>query len=163
MQEPLARYPMADDQDGPSVYTVDVTFWPSEASDAEASPKRGYYYHPSRHSAGQPIVAGWTYQMVAQIDFSRDTWVASVDVRRVHPTEDENYTAAKQVRALLERMPHRSADPSSAPPLFQALEVLAHALAAKARENFSLSRGLRPSLESLELLKTPRTPSSGTR
>src|SRR5215217_6657892 len=20
---------------------------------------RGYYYHPSRHSAGQPIVAGW--------------------------------------------------------------------------------------------------------
>jgi hypothetical protein len=23
----------------------------------------GYYYHPSRHSAGQPIVAGWAYQL----------------------------------------------------------------------------------------------------
>jgi hypothetical protein len=26
--------------------------------DAECSPERGFYYHPSRHSAGQPIVAG---------------------------------------------------------------------------------------------------------
>src|SRR5215210_1435385 len=42
------------------VYAVDVSVW--SRSDAEASPGRGYYYHPSRHSAGQPIVAGWAYQ-----------------------------------------------------------------------------------------------------
>jgi hypothetical protein len=28
---------------------------------------QGYYYHPSRHSAGQPIVAGWSYQFIAQL------------------------------------------------------------------------------------------------
>lgn len=113
----LARYPMVhDDKDRTPVYAVDVTPWPR--CDAEASPERGYYYHPSRHSAGQPIVAGWAYQLIAQIGFARDTWVAPVEVQRVHPTEDENAVAAKQVRALLERRPRRSADPPSAPPLF---------------------------------------------
>jgi len=38
------------------VYAVDVSPWPR--CDAEASPGRGYLYHPSRHSAGRPIVAG---------------------------------------------------------------------------------------------------------
>jgi DDE superfamily endonuclease len=37
------------------VYAVDVSVW--SRCDAEASPGRGYYYHPSRHPAGQPIVA----------------------------------------------------------------------------------------------------------
>jgi hypothetical protein len=41
----------------PPVYAVDVSVW--DRCDAECSPERGYYYHPSRHSAGQPIVAGW--------------------------------------------------------------------------------------------------------
>ena len=41
--------------------------------DAETSPGRGYYYHPSRHSAGQPIVAGWAYQWVSQLGFARDS------------------------------------------------------------------------------------------
>src|SRR5215207_5296174 len=36
----------------PPVFAVDVTTWPR--CDAECSPERGYYYHPSRHSAGQP-------------------------------------------------------------------------------------------------------------
>jgi hypothetical protein len=51
--------------DGPAVYTVDLSVWPR--CDAEASPERGFYYHPSRHSAGQPIVAGWAYQWLAQL------------------------------------------------------------------------------------------------
>ena len=42
------------------VYAVDASVW--ARCDAETSPERGYYYyHPSRHSAGQPIVAGWAY------------------------------------------------------------------------------------------------------
>jgi hypothetical protein len=34
----------------PLVFAVDVTAWPR--CDAECSPERGLYYHPSRHSAG---------------------------------------------------------------------------------------------------------------
>jgi DDE superfamily endonuclease len=55
----------------PSVYAVDVSVW--SRCDAEVSPGRGYYYHPSRHSAGQPIVAGWAYQLVAGLSFERDS------------------------------------------------------------------------------------------
>ena|SRR5215208_4430051 len=33
-------------------YTVDVNVWPR--CDAETNPERGFYYHPSCHSAGQP-------------------------------------------------------------------------------------------------------------
>jgi DDE superfamily endonuclease len=58
----------------PLVFAVDVTTWPR--CDAECSPERGYYYHPSRHSAGQPIIAGWAFQWVAQVSFARDSWTA---------------------------------------------------------------------------------------
>jgi hypothetical protein len=82
---------------------VDVSVW--SRCDAEASPERGYYYHPSRHSAGQPIVAGWAYQLVAGLSFERDSWVAPTDARRVHPEEDANEVAVAQVKDLLRRAP----------------------------------------------------------
>jgi hypothetical protein len=75
----LACYPLAGAQGEPSVYAVDTSVWPR--CDAEASPERGYYYHPSRHSAGQPIVAGWAYQFIAQLNFVRESWTAPVDVQ----------------------------------------------------------------------------------
>jgi hypothetical protein len=87
---------------GPLVFAVDVTTWPR--CDAECSPARGYYYHPSRHSAGQPIVAGWAFQWVCQLSFDRDSWTAPVDAARLHPTDDTDQTAARQVRALLGRL-----------------------------------------------------------
>jgi DDE superfamily endonuclease len=87
----------------PLVFAADVTTWPR--CDAECSPARGYYYHPSRHSAGQPIVAGWAFQWIAQLSFDRDSWTAPVDARRLHPLEDIDQTAAAQVRALLGRLP----------------------------------------------------------
>ena len=40
----------------PAVFAVDASTWPR--CDAETSPERGFYYSASRHSAGQPIVAG---------------------------------------------------------------------------------------------------------
>jgi hypothetical protein len=85
------------------VYAVDVSVW--SRCDAEASPGRGYYYHPSRHSAGQPIVAGWAYQLVAGLSFERDSWVAPADARRVRPEEDANQVAVAQVKELLRRQP----------------------------------------------------------
>jgi hypothetical protein len=88
---------------GPLVFAVDVTTWPR--CDAECSPERGYYYHPSRHSAGQPIIAGWAFQWVCQLSFDRDSWTAPVDAARLHPLDDTDQQAACQVRALLGRLP----------------------------------------------------------
>jgi DDE superfamily endonuclease len=87
----------------PLVFAVDVTTWPR--CDAECSPERGSYYHPSRHSAGQPIIAGWAYQWIAQVSFDRDSWTAPVDAARLHPLDDTDQTAAAQIRALLARLP----------------------------------------------------------
>jgi hypothetical protein len=96
---------------GPPVYAVDVSVWPR--CDAEASPERGFYYHPSRHSAGQPIVAGWAYQWLAQLSFERDSWTAPLDVRRVRPAENANAVAVEQIKRLVEGRPT-----GGAPPLF---------------------------------------------
>src|SRR5215203_5526514 len=98
----------------PPVYAVDVSVW--DRCDAECSPERGYYYHFSGHSAGQPIVAGWAYQFIAQLGFVRESWTAPVDVRRVQPVQDANAVAAEQVRSFLRRsVPFRRRD---ATPLF---------------------------------------------
>jgi len=94
----------------PLVFAVDVTTWPR--CDAECSPERGYYYHPSRHSAGQPIIAGWAWQWIAQLGFDRDSWTAPVDAARLHPLEDNtDQQAACQIRALLARLPASEAVP----------------------------------------------------
>ena len=77
----LARHPLAGAEGEPFVYAVDTSVW--DRCDAETSPERGYYYHPSRHSSGQPIVAGWSYQFIAQLNFVRESWTAPVDVQRV--------------------------------------------------------------------------------
>ena len=98
----LVRHPLAGAGGEPSIYAVDTSVWPR--CDAETSPERGYYYHPSRHSAGQPIVAGWAYQWIAQLGFARESWTAPVDVRRVRPEEDANVVAAEQVKGLLNRL-----------------------------------------------------------
>jgi Transposase DDE domain len=100
LRDLLARVPLAD---GQPIYAVDVTTWPR--CDAECSPERGLYYHPSRHSAGQPIVAGWAWQWICQLGFARDSWTAPVDARRLHPTQDTEQVAAAQLRALLARLP----------------------------------------------------------
>ncbi|MCA1837402.1 MAG: transposase [Actinobacteria bacterium] len=98
----LARHPLVAGIQTAPVFAVDVSVWPR--CDAETSPQRGYYYHPSRHSAGQPIVAGWAYQFIAQLNFVRESWTAPVDVRRVLLREDANEVAAEQVKVLLGRL-----------------------------------------------------------
>ena len=101
LRDLLARHPLAASETTP-VYAVDVSVW--DRCDAECSPERGYYYHPSRHSAGQPIVAGWAYRFIASLNFVRESWTAPVDVLRVHPVEDANEVAAEQVKGLLGRL-----------------------------------------------------------
>jgi hypothetical protein len=100
LRDLLADYRLEGEQ---AVYAVDVTTWPR--CDAECSPQRGYYYHPSRHSAGQPIIAGWAFQWICQLGFARDSWTAPVDAARLHPLDDTDQTAARQIHALLGRLP----------------------------------------------------------
>jgi hypothetical protein len=96
----LARHPLLESET--PIYAVDVSVW--DRCDAECSPERGFYYHPSRHSAGKPIVAGWAYQVVTQLNFVRESWTAPVDVERIRPAQDANEVARGQVKALLDRL-----------------------------------------------------------
>src|SRR5258707_2071973 len=88
---------------GEPVYAVDVSVWPR--CDAETSPERAIYYHASRHSAGQPIVAGWAYSWIAQVSFARESWTAPLRMRRLRPQENANVIAAEQIAAFLPHLP----------------------------------------------------------
>jgi hypothetical protein len=57
--------------EGTAAFAVDASTW--ARCDAECSPGRGFYYSPTRHSAGQPIVAGWCYSWIAQLTPARDS------------------------------------------------------------------------------------------
>lgn len=103
LRHALARHPLAD---GLPVYAVDVSVVARD--DAETSPGRAFYHHPSRHSAGQPIVAGWAYSWVAQLGTERSSWTAPVDAVRLVPGERPEAVAVRQVRALA---PHLAAGP----------------------------------------------------
>lgn len=82
----------------PAVFAVDASTW--DRCDAETSPERGFYYHASKHSAGQPIVAGWSYQWVSQLDWAPDSWTAPVDARRLPVGADTTDATIAQVRDL---------------------------------------------------------------
>jgi len=95
----------------PLVFAVDASTWPR--CDAETSPERGFYYHPSRHSAGQPIVAGWSYQWIAGLSWAADSWTAPLDARRIPPRTDTVAATIAQLTELVARLPT-----TEAPPLF---------------------------------------------
>ena len=87
----------------PLVFAVDASTWPR--CDAETSPERGFYYSASRHSAGQPIVAGWSYQWISQLDWAPDSWTAPLDARRIPPRTDTVGATVAQVADLVARLP----------------------------------------------------------
>jgi hypothetical protein len=95
----LACHPLAN---GQAAFAVDVSV--IARCDAETSPGRAYYHHPSRHSAGQPIVAGWAYSWVAQLGTERSSWTAPVDAVRLVPGERPETVAIRQVQALAPRL-----------------------------------------------------------
>jgi hypothetical protein len=82
----------------PAVFAVDASTW--DRCDAETSPERGFHYSASKHSAGQPIVAGWSYQWITQLDWAPDSWTAPVDVMRIAPSMDATTATIDQVQRL---------------------------------------------------------------
>lgn len=93
----------------PPVFAVDASTW--ARCDAETSPQRGFYYSASKHSAGQPIVAGWSYQWVTQLDWANDSWTAPLDARRIPPTADAVDLTTAQVRDLVDRLDETGSTP----------------------------------------------------
>src|SRR5664280_1934982 len=89
-------------RDWPLVFAVDASTW--ARCDAETSPERGYYYSASKHSAGKPIVAGWSYQWVTALDWANDSWTAPMDARRIPPRADATDVTVDQVRELVTRL-----------------------------------------------------------
>jgi len=93
----LAEHPLETEE---AIYAADASVW--ARCDAETSPQRAFYYHHSRHSAGQPIVAGWAYHWIAQISLARSSWTAPLKVRRLRPDDNVNLVAVEQIKALLQ-------------------------------------------------------------
>jgi len=83
-------------------FAVDASVW--ARCDAECSPGRGFYYHPGRHSAGQPIVAGWCYSWLVALSAGSDSWTAPLDAQRLAVSDNANLVAARQIRAVLPRL-----------------------------------------------------------
>jgi len=92
----VAHRPLAEQ----TVFAVDASTW--ARCDAECSPGRGFHYSASKHSAGQPIVAGWSYQWISQLDFTPDSWTAPVDVTRITPHQDATTATIEQVKRVVE-------------------------------------------------------------
>lgn len=90
-------------KDWPLVFAVDASTW--ARSDAECSPGRGFHYSASRHSAGQPIVAGWSYQWIGQLNWTKDSWTAPLDVLRLTPAMDTTRATVDQVQRLVGLLP----------------------------------------------------------
>ena len=88
---------------GPLVFAVDASTW--ERCDAECSPERGFYHSASKHSAGQPIVAGWSFQWISQLSWDPDSWTAPMDTMRIAPGQDATEATLGQVRRLLRLLP----------------------------------------------------------
>src|SRR6059036_3721457 len=100
LRELVGRSPL---DDGQPIYALDTSVWPRD--DAETSPARGYYYSSSRQSAGQPIVTGWSYAWLAQLNFTHDSWTAPLDVQRVPAGGNPHAVAAAQIWELVEHLP----------------------------------------------------------
>ena len=87
----------------PLVFAVDASTW--ARCDAECSPERGFHYSASLHSAGQPIVAGWSYQWISQLNWAKDSWTAPADVVRLSPEMNATEATIDQVRRLVGLLP----------------------------------------------------------
>lgn len=83
-------------------FAVDASVW--ARCDAECSPGRGFYHHPGRHSAGQPIVAGWCYSWLVGLSAGHDSWTAPLDARRLQVSDNPNLVACGQIRAMVGRL-----------------------------------------------------------
>jgi len=99
MRDLLSQHRPAD---WPPVFAVDASTW--ARCSAETSPERGFCYSASKHSAGKPIVAGWSYSWITGLNWENNSWTAPMDARRIPPKADTTDVTAGQVRDLVTRL-----------------------------------------------------------
>lgn len=71
---------------------MDASTW--ARCDAERSPERGFYHHPSKHSAGQTIVAGCTLE-IRRVIYSTNA-IASLNARMRQATRGRDHFPNEQ-------------------------------------------------------------------
>jgi hypothetical protein len=89
--------------DWPLIFAVDESTW--ARCDAETSPERGFHYSATKHSNGKPIVAGWSYQWICQLDWAPDSWTAPIDAMRIKPSMDATSSTIDQVKRMISLLP----------------------------------------------------------
>jgi hypothetical protein len=102
-------------RDWPPVFAAGASTYPRPA--AETSPGREWHHHscPGHHARhagrrdqgrgdGDTVVAGWSFQWLAQLSFAPDSWTAPQDQARVRAGDDADRTAARQVIAHSARL-----------------------------------------------------------
>ena len=99
-EDQLRRLLIAHRPEGwPPVFALDASTWARR--DAETSPERGFHYSASQHSGSKPIVPGWSFQWISQLDWAHDSWTAPVDAMRITPAENATDATIRQVRRLV--------------------------------------------------------------
>jgi len=91
-------------RDWPLVFAVDASTYPRPA--AETSPGREWHHHNCQggHRNDEPVVAGWSFQWLAQLSFAPDSWTAPQDQVRAGAGDDATRQAAQQVIAHSARL-----------------------------------------------------------
>jgi hypothetical protein len=108
-------------RDWPPVFAIDASTYPRPA--AATSPGREWHHHscPGHHGRrresrdaggarrrdggdGDAVVAGWSFQWLAQLSFTPDSWTAPQDMVRTGVRDDATAKAAAQVIAHASRL-----------------------------------------------------------
>jgi len=87
-------------RDWPPVFAIDASTWPRP--EAETSPGRAFQHHTGPHGK-DGAVAGWSFQVLAQLNFDPDSWTAPHDQVLV-PAGHGTSEAAEQVKAHAARL-----------------------------------------------------------
>jgi hypothetical protein len=89
-------------QGWPDVFAIDASTW--ARCDAETSPERGFHHSASHHSGSKPIVPGWSFQWISQLNWAHDSWTAPMDARRIKPSENATDATISQVLRLVKAL-----------------------------------------------------------
>jgi DDE superfamily endonuclease len=116
-------------RDWPPVFAIDASTYPRPA--AATSPDREWHHHScqghhgrrreprdaagARGRDGDAVVAGWSFQWLAQLSFTPDSWTAPQDMVRAGVRDDATRQAAEQV---IEHSARLRADGEARVPLY---------------------------------------------
>lgn len=98
----------------PNVFALDASTWARR--DAQTSPERGFHHSASQRSGSKPVVPGWSFQWISQLNWAHDSWTAPMDVTRIKPTENATDATIRQVLRLVKEL--EKGDGIDAAPMF---------------------------------------------